>query len=268
MEIKLLGIIGIFLAILGIVLSFDIFTHFTVIFVLGWLFIMAYINERYFRNSSFNNLRNSKFLLLLIIIGAIAALLIEFIALFISQSWFYSYSFFNLKFDFWFAIAAYIAFIPATFETYTFLSNLTRLRIKKAFNPDTLFIIILIMSLLLMSMPIVWINPSYKGSPFIFYTLGLFLFSDFLSYNLSKNSVITSSLFSLKHSGVIVLTSFIMAIPIEYMNTLQYVWTYINVPFLDLAIFNLPIIVILGWIPLVSIWINAYKITLYLSKRH
>ncbi len=266
MKNKLLAFLGIFLIMLGLILSFNIFTHYTVIFVLGWMFLMMFLNEKYFKNSNFNNLINKKFFLLLLLIGTFVTLIIELFGAYITPAWVYSFPFFNFKFDFWFSIGAYIFYIPATFETFTFFSNLIKTKTKKV-NLNKLSILILIVSFLLISVPFIWSNPVFPGLLFCFFMAGFFLIIDFLNYKLNKNSVIINFFTSLRYVLVIGLTSLVLAVTIEYTNIIQYVWTYINIPYLDIALFGVPVIVLIGWVGLAALWINIYNIIFYFSKK-
>ncbi|MCD4666778.1 hypothetical protein K8R47_03135 [archaeon] len=223
---KYLGVLGILLIILGLIFSFNIFTHYLVFLVLGWMFLMMYLNEKYFKKSITNS-KNSKFFILLILIGTFITLVIEFTGAYISPAWFYSYNFFNFKFDFWFSLGAYIFLIPATFETYQFLINSFKYKLKKTYNFKILSIIILIISLILMYLPLIW-SSQYKGLPFCFFIIGFFLFSDFLSYRINKNSIILNSLYSTKYIWIIVITSLIMGIISEYTNFSPYLKLFIE----------------------------------------
>lgn len=260
------GFIGLFLIIFSSILSFDIFKHYTVFFVLGWMFLMAFINRLWFGKSDLVNLKNKFFFTLLLLTGTIITLLIEFACFYLSAPWVYSFDFFDLKFDFWFSIGAYIFLIPATFETYTLLLNITKTKTKHFFYFNRLFIFLLPLFLFLMSLPLIWQNSYYQGLPFPFFIIGFFLISDFLSYSFTNNSIILNSLASLKYFLVVILTTFLISIPIEYLNINQYVWKYIELPFLDITLFGVPLIILIGWVPLVGILINIYKFILYFSR--
>jgi hypothetical protein len=45
------------------------------------------------------------------------------------------------------------------------------------------------------------------------------------------------------------------------------VWTYVNLPLLDITLFAFPILLLLGWIPLVGIWIDLFEIVKGKHKR-
>lgn len=264
MSHKVFGILGIILTLLGLILSFNIFTHYTIIFLIGWFFLMLYLNEKFYNNSKLRThlsiLRNKKFLIGLIILGVVVTLIIEYIGAYISPAWIYSFDFLNFKLDFWFSIGAYIMYVPATYETFLLLSNIFKLKNKKALIDKNIIISLLIISLFLLTIPFIWKSSNYPGLPFCFFLLGVFLLTDFLNYKISKKSVIIRSMKTPRYFLIILLTSLIMSILSEYTNVFQFVWTYINLPFIDLTLFKVPIIILIGWIPLVALWINLFEI--------
>jgi len=256
----LLMIFGVIITILGLILSFNIFKHYTVIFLIGWLFLMLFLNEKFFSNSNLKIIKNKYFILLLIFLGAIVTLIIEYIGVSISPAWIYSFNFFNFRFDFWFSIGAYIMYIPATYETYCLIKNITKIELKEKINHKKLMNIMLIISIALLILPFIWSNEKYVGLPFCFFVIGLFFLFDFINYKLSKSSIIFNSLNNPKYLLIIIITSLAMSIPSEFTNIIQYVWTYVNIPFIQFTIFKVPIIILIGWIPLVGLWINLFEI--------
>ena len=221
---------------------------------------MIFINEKYFNNSNLKIITNKNFILLLIIFGTIVTLIIEYIGAFLSPAWIYSFNFFNFKFDFWFSIGAYIVYIPATYETFTLIKNITKIKLKKKLDFQKLMVPILILSLILLMIPFVWSCKEYTGLSFCFFIVGVFLFLDFINNKINKNSVISNSLNDPKYFLIIFITSLAISIPSEYTNIFQYVWTYVNIPFIQFTLFNVPIVILLGWIPLVGLWINLFEI--------
>ncbi len=264
----LLGFLGIAVTLLGFILSFDIFLHYTVIFVFGWLCLMLFFNEKYFNNSNLKIIAKSRFILLLLVLGTIITLIIEYIGAYLSPAWFYSFDFFNFRYDFWFSIGAYIMYIPSAYETFTLIGNITKIKVKQRKNYQQLMNYFLIISVFLMFLPFFWSSERYPGLAFCFFIIGLVLCLDYMNCKLGKSSVLLNSFNSLKYLLIFFITSLILSIPSEYTNIMQYVWTYVNIPLIHIELYNVPVAVLIGWIPLVGIWINVFEITKHLTNKN
>lgn len=117
-----------------------------------------------------------------------------------------------------------------------------------------------------MVLPLFW-SPSWKGLPSTFFIVGFWIISDLLADYYVKKSVLTS-LCSWKNSGILILTTLIVGWPVEFANTIyDYVWKYMNIPFLNLTFTSVPVIILLGWIPLVGLWVNLYFLIQKFSQK-
>lgn len=264
---RLTGLTGFLLMCLGLLLSFNIFRHYSLFFLAGWLLFFSFINKSYFNKTSVHSLQNGGFVSLLIIANLVFVLLLEVINAMISPAWSYSFDFFDLRFDFWVSIAVYLLFILATFETYIFLSRLLKIRVKKSSSGIHL-LHSAPLPVMLMTLPLFLLDSSYPGLPICFFVVGFFLFTDLVHQRLSGKSVIMNSIMSPKYLLFLVLLSLLMSVPSEYSNLAQYVWIYSNLPFLDITLFNVPLVILLGWVPLVGIWINLFGIAGHFSDIH
>lgn len=218
---------------------------------------MMGLNEGLFRYEK-HHIRNIKETILVIILGTIITILIELIGSVIAPAWAYPFNFFNLKFDFWFSVGAYIFCIPATFETYLFFKNLLKAKTPKAKLSYKYSVFLSSFSLLLMVVPLFWNSGVYRGLPFAPYIVGLSLFVETTNNRIFGRSIIFDSLKSFRIFISFILTTAVMSLLIELTNLSQFVWRYVNLPFLDWTLLRVPLIVLFGWLPLVGIWLNLY----------
>jgi len=45
----------------------------------------------------------------------------------------------------------------------------------------------------------------------------------------------------------------------EYLNRLRPVWGYINLPFIDIRIAGVPVVILLGWVLLFIVYLSFYR---------
>lgn len=262
----LLLISGLIIFLIGIILSFNIFKHYLIILLTGWILFVINLNKLLFKDKK-HHLKGLKEAMVIILLGTITTILIEIIVAKQSPAWIYSFNFFNFKFDFWFSIGAYIFLIPATFETYLFFKNLFRIKTTKTTLNTKLLNSILILSIILIFLPIFWYNKTYSGISFCPFIIGLALLIEVLNNKILGEAIIFNSLKSFKSLLALIITTAIMSFITELTNLTQFVWKYVNLPLLNIAILNMPIIILFGWIPLVSIWLNLYYLSKYIALK-
>lgn len=262
----LLLISGLIIFLIGIVLSFNIFKHYLIILLTGWILFVTNLNKLLFKDKK-HHLKGLKEAMVIILLGTITTILIELIVAKPSPAWIYSFNFFNFKFDFWFSIGAYIFFIPATFETYLFFKNLFRIKKAKTKLNTRFLNSILLLSLILIFLPLFWHNKTYGGISFCPFIIGLALLIEVLNNKILGESIIFNSLKSFKSFLALIITTVVMSLVTELTNLTQFVWKYVNLPFLNITILNVPIIILLGWIPLVSVWLNLYCLSEYIALK-
>ncbi len=260
----MLGVVGLVLLGLGVALSFGAFLHFTMIFTFGLLLFVISLNKEFF-----DEMRDGKFLFFLVIVGVAVALVIEFVGRKIAPAWFYVFDpagLFGLSLSFWFEIIPYVFCMPVAFGIYSFFRNVFvhRKSVGMKCGVGSFDGILLVLSLALMSVPF-WFESSYEGLPFCFFIVGFFLFSDALVSRVGRESVLRR--LGLREGVALVLTSFVLGFSIELLNLSQHVWTYVNVPFLDVVFFGVPFIILVGWVPLVGVWVNFYEVIGFLRKK-
>lgn len=95
--IWIIGVLGFILLVGGFSLAFINYLHFTIIFALGlWLF-MAFLNKTFFQKSNLSDFKRFRFYILLLLMSFASTLLIELVGAFLSQTWVYSFDFFDFK---------------------------------------------------------------------------------------------------------------------------------------------------------------------------
>jgi len=255
---KLLGVLGVIIIITGFVFSFNIFMHSAVVIALGWLFLMLFLNKQYFNVSNYGGVRKKLFFPALIIVGALAAVVIEYVGLYISPAWVYAYNFFDPTYHFWLAIALYVTYPFAAYETFVLVRNILG-DYKREDKTDKTGLALSLACLVFIIFPFVFESVKYPGLPFEFFIAGLFALSDIINYRVTGRSVITRSLADYRYLVAFLLTTLTMAVISEYANIISYAWRYINIPWLETALLGVPVIILVGWIPLVGMWVNFFE---------
>lgn len=238
-----------------------------VIFLSGWILFFYSLNEIVFHYDKFH-LDNIKEYIVLIFLGTVVTISIEWGGQILNPAWIYSYSFFQ-GINFLTSLAAYILFIPASVESYLFVKNVLKTKSKDVRKRSLIFLLFGL-GIVLTLMGIFWkFQPPYEGTSFAFYILGISFIVDTVVYGLIKHSIYVRALHSLKYAVTIVLASFIIAFPSEFLNTFKISWEYTNFPLLEYTILNVPLSILIGWIPLVILWLEIYYLSeyLFISKK-
>lgn len=265
MNIKFLELFGIIFILIGLIFSFNIFKHYTVFFLVGWTLLMIYLNRTRFQYSPImKEVKNLKFIFYFLLLGVFLTLIIEYFGSFRYPSWIYNFDFYNFTFDFWFSIGAYLMYIPATYETYFLVSKTLHFK-KKESKIKTPFTPILILSLFLIIIPNFGAFQRFNKMSYPFTMLGLTFLLDFITFKKTKDSVM-NNIVDIKYLLVLGITLFLISIPSEYTNIFQFVWRYVNLPFLEFTLFRVPLIVLAGWSTLIVAWINIFNLAKYFSK--
>lgn len=286
---KIYGFVGLMLVIFAFAINFLklfpnsefhlVIAHYP--FLIGLLLLADNIDFEINGNSLLHKINKNKMLLLyLLVAGILIGIFMEFYGLFIANAW---SSYFNtwpltaqilhysLGVFMGYGIAALI--YPSLFNAF---SSLQKTRGEKVDNKNSfqmLFNLLFVTGIILLVSPLVlykfalgWDSYS-RAILFPLGVLGLLCVSEYYSYKLTKESFV-ERLLKFKWNSIFSMlgTAFTIGIIWESLNKLQPSWTYQNLLFANIRLFGIPIYLILGWIPLVMIYLNITRILQKLTK--
>ncbi len=259
----LLITIGIALAIVGIILSQRTFTHFTIIYLVGYTLLGGGV-QRLLEKQKRRPALTAKFIIWFLVLGNLITAIIEIGGRFISRAWEYSFQFFDFSSHFWFSIAAYLFYILAVHLTYSLFCSIFKTKEAPSKLPSR---VSLILGCFLVLLPLFWKSAGYPGLPFAFWVVGFFLLSDYTRGRLEETSLLCTVTYSARNFAPLLFTFLFISIPAEYLNVTQHAWDYINLPFLHITLGGFPVLLLIGWIPLIGIWLNIYAIVGKLAEK-
>lgn len=103
-------------------------------------------------------------------------------------------------------------------------------------------------------------DPLYRGLLFGFTLMGFWFLLEYVEYTKHESSLLKDILeFKWKYLIAVVITSILIAVIIEGFNLLNPAWEYKNIPFDQITILGIPIVIVFGWIPLVIIYLSFYR---------
>lgn len=90
--------------------------------------------------------------------------------------------------------------------------------------------------------------------------LGIWFLLEYTEYTKHKSSLLKDIMeFKGKYIISIIITSFVVSLIVECFNLLKPAWKYKNIPLSNIKLLGIPIIIIIGWIPLVIIFLSFYR---------
>jgi hypothetical protein len=100
----------------------------------------------------------------------------------------------------------------------------------------------------------------------IFPFLSIWLFSD--SLLLEYKTPILLRLIKSKHIiYTLLLSSLFLVITHEVANIFSFEWMYVNIPFMHYMLYNIPVLVFIGWIPLILFCISFVETYIEKTKK-
>lgn len=243
-----------------------------------WLFFDA-VDFKLNKTSLLHKIRRrSKILIYVISIGVITGVFVEYFGAFVSDLWwepFYTYiatkpAWQAILIFFSTAIAiAYVMLFPVVYSVYRVLNHF--LKENKAVSAADknlngifmqlgiigfIFIIIPLPAVMFFSMPSL-----VRGLLFVFPLFGLWFLLEYVEYTQHKRSLMMDLMGHRKKELVAIsLTSVLIGLMVEGLNLLAPAWNYKNFPFGHVQIFGVPVIILVGWIPLIIIFLSFYRV--------
>ncbi len=267
---KIIGVIGFFIFIFSLVIAFfSNNSYFYVFFLLGSWFILDYVNFKLTKKSIINFLfkkGNEYFIFLLLIFNACGAFLVDYLyGVKIVGMWEWT----NYGILEWmvmiFLMTLFFCFV--VYETYRFfyfiLSKEFNGRVKRKNHKKFEHILILIGGLMIF-IPFInylFFNNFYSNYFLVFAFIGIWFICDGFSSYFQGKTIISKILNGNKKVifSILLSTLFLMVFH-EFLNYFAGEWTYINAPFQSIAIYGIPISVLIGWIPLVIFCISVVNL--------
>ncbi|MBW3018873.1 hypothetical protein KY329_01665 [Candidatus Woesearchaeota archaeon] len=248
---RIIGALGIIFIALGIFLAVSKWPFYTV-FVVGLWFFFDYI-DYLLRGSSIIDffLRHHSLFFLLLIINSFFAFLVDYLyGVRVTGMWAWpSYGLLH-----WLAMYGImtLAFCLAMYEFFhviLFLLHPARSHKKKigwAFPLGVVFLLSPLLSLVL------GYGPYFMLLAFV----GIWFVTDSLSVHFGGKSVL-GSIVELNWAVILALliTVVVSFAAHEFLNTFSYEWVYADLP--GMRLLGIPIVVVLGWVPLVAFCISA-----------
>ncbi len=243
-----------------------------------WLFFDA-VDFKINKTSLLHKIKSrNKIVVYIILIGVLTGLFVEFFGAFVSYLWwepFYTYLsekpiYQAILIFFSTAIAiSYVLLFPAVYSIYHVFNHFfENMHLKGGIikNKDIIFHYLGFIGLLFIILPLPFVflmdlMPLTRGLLFIFPLSGLWFLLESIEYCQHKRSLLLD-LLELREGKLIAvfLTSIFLGLLIEWLNQFSTGWTYKNFPFASIEILGIPIIILLGWIPLIIIFLSFYRV--------
>lgn len=244
-----------------------------------WLFFDA-VDFKINKTSLLHKIKSkSRLILYLILVAVIAGLFIEFFGAFVSNLWwepFYSYLskkpiYQAVLIFFSTAIAiAYGLILPVAYSSCRVLNHIfgrakAKHNLLKSTQKEKLFHYLGVFGLafILLPLPLVMLvnlQPLVRGLLFIFPLAGLWFLLEYTEHSQHKRSLLMD-LIELRTGKLITifLVSILLGVLVEGLNLIMPGWLYKNFPFAGFKLFGLPLIILLGWVPLIVIILSFYR---------
>ena len=275
---KVIGILGFFIFLFSLVLTF--FTnssYFYTFFLLGSWFILDYVNFKFTGKSIINFLfkkANAYLIFLFLIVNAAAAFLVDYLyGVRIVQMWEWT----NYGTWHWVVMIVFMTlfFCFVVYETYRFflfiLSKEFRGNIKNKVGQkfENIMIYLGFFMLLIPLINYLFFNNFYSNYFLIFAFIGIWFICDGFANYFGGRTIISKILNGdLKVILAIVLSTIFLAVLHEFLNFFSIEWKYINAPFQEIAIYGVPVSVLIGWLPLVIFCISVVNLVKIIVKRN
>lgn len=251
------------------------YPRFYVLFCISYVLILDHFNYRFRKESLIHNLFSKKHLksTLIFLTGTIViASIVDYlfgVRLFHIWLW-TNYTLIN-----WIILYTIInfAFIILVYETYKiteyFISKKIKTKkiiLKNKFKIQKILIILAITGFIIPLINYIFFGTKGTNYTMLFPFLSIFFLSD--AYLTKFKTPITFDI--IKHNRVsiysILITSLLIIFSHELINTFAYEWKYINIPFMQFQFLNIPITVIIGWIPLILFCISFVELIVQIDK--
>lgn len=269
---NIIGFLGLLIFILSVFMSVVLkYPRFYIWFCIGYLIIVDFINYKIRNKSVLDLLFNKKKIkaTYFFIMGSlIAALLVDYVygvLLFEIWSW-NSYTIVN-----WILLYTIInfCFILLVFQTYKIFETYIDKEKYKYKKNNHLRKSLKIISIVFLIIPI--INYLLFGKIGTNYTMllpfvSIWLYSDYLLAEY-KMPIITRIIKSKTMIYTMLIATFFLVITHEVANVFSSEWMYTNIPFMHIIIFNIPVLVLVGWIPLILFCISFVELYIQKTKK-
>ncbi len=168
-------------------------------------------------------------------------------------------------------------FIMLVYETYMITRHfLSKMFIEKHYskqkivNKNHFKTTIILTSLIFLFLPLAYFflfGEAHGGFVMIFPFLGLWLICDSILY-LHNQTPIIQKLIQKDGTTIagVLITMIFLVLTHEFVNKFSSEWVYNSIPFMQLQIGGVPIMVVVGWIPLVLFCISFLNLTKTLEK--
>lgn len=255
-------------------------------FLLGigiWLFFDS-IDFKLNKTSLLHKIKSkNKIILYIIFIGILTGLFVEFFGAFVSNLWWEPHYpdlsgmplieavFISLYKIFRAISVTYLILLPEIYSVYRVLNHFfEKIKLKgeiiKSRDEKNIFHYLGFTGLIFIIIPlplVVFLDLSslIRGFLFAFPLLGLWFLLEYIEHSQHKRSLLLD-LLKLKEGKLIAifLTSILIGLLVEKMNLFAPAWSYKNLPFSEFTFLGIPIVVLLGWIPLIIIFLSFYRV--------
>jgi hypothetical protein len=275
---KVIGILGFFIFLFSLVLTFFTnYSYFYTFFLLGSWFILDYVNFKFTGKSIINFLfkkTNAYLIFLFLIVNAVAAFLVDYLyGVRIVQMWEWT----NYGVWHWVVMIGFMTvfFCFVVYETYRFflfiLSKEFRGNMKNKVGKkfEKIMIYLGFFMLLIPLINYLFFNNFYPNYFLIFAFIGIWFICDGFADYFGGRTIISKILNgNLKVILSIILSTVFLAVLHEFLNFFSVEWKYINAPFQEIAIYGIPISVLIGWLPLVIFCISVVNLVKIIVKRN
>lgn len=242
---------GIVITILGIFIALQGEEIFYLVLVIGWFLIVDGI-ESHYGSKSFLQLHTNKFMAMLIL-GALVGAAIDFFNIFLNNA-LWSYNNPN-----WIAIvASYGLTLPTAYKTHHLINRFIKVKVnnKKIFLIQNKKYHLFVIGIILLTAA--YFTKNIPVISFGFFLTGFMIFLESIILLLKKQSLLEEIIKNPKIIWSIIIQAFGSAIIVEVANLPVDSWIY---HVLDYQIFGLYPIIMVGWIPLIYLYLSTYRLT-------
>jgi hypothetical protein len=164
---------------------------------------------------------------------------------------------------------SYVLLLPAVYSIYHVFNHIFgKLKFKHDFKKKekAIFYYLGLLGIIFIIIPIPLVMfldllPLVRSLLFGLPLLGLWFILEYVEHSQHKRSLLMDLLeFREGKLIAIVITSLLLGLLIEGLNNIAPAWSYKNIPFASVGIFGIPIIILLGWIPLIVIFLSFYRV--------
>lgn len=248
-----------------------------ILFLVGmWLFF-DYFDFELNKDSILHKIVKKPIIILyLFFIGLGLGIIFELYGVLISNLWysyFQSWNFLSWFFHyflgiFWGYALSFLMFIAIYRTIVGIIKKITHKKLSKKVKWDKVLmnilfvigIIFLMVPFILWKFSINW-HPILRGFIFAFFLIGLWFIFEFAEYERHKQGVLIKVLHGYFAPFIaLAIEAVIISISWENLGFLRPSYIYQNILFENIKLLGIPIQIVLGWIPLIIIYISAYNL--------